>query len=512
MNVTDYLFDNPAECPDVALLTPSSTHSYAELVQACEAVASFLIRSGLRKGDRVLLVSDNSFFWIACYLGSLRAGCVSTPLPPNASAGDLAYVALACDIRCAFIHARISHDHFRALPTGCLRVIESETSLLDDVEQPYSTFPEVLTTASATSWPDIDEGRDLAAIMFTSGSTSKPRGVMISHRNIIANTSSIVEYMELTRHDRIMTVLPFFYCFGTSLLHSHLRAGASLVIDPRFMFPDKVLTHMQETNCTGFAGVPSHYQLLLRKSSLRQMQFPDLRYLQQAGGKLSDSMIRDLQSAVPSANIFIMYGQTEATARLSYLPPAFLYDKLGSIGKGIPGVTLTVIDESGIAVRPGQVGEIVAAGDNIALGYWGVDGSDNSAFRGSSLYTGDLATVDEDGFIFIVDRSKDILKCGGKRSSCKEVEAILLEFEDVVEAAVIGVPDDLQGEAVKAFVVAKVDGGDLVQNLREFCMRRLPAPLVPKEIIVLEALPKNSAGKVLKPALRSLTGTEIVCQ
>ena len=284
------------------------------------------------------------------------------------------------------------------------------------------------------------------------------------------------------------------------------------MIDPRFMFPDKVLVRMQETRCTGFAGVPSHYQMLLRKSSFKKMSFPDLRYVQQAGGKLADVLIRELRESIPSTKVFVMYGQTEATARLSYLPPAMLDDKLGSIGNGIPGIRLTVVDEGGVPVAAGEVGEIVAEGESVALGYWGTEGESGAPFRKGLLWTGDLATVDDDGFIFIVDRSKDILKCGGKRSSCKEVEDALLEFDDLIEAAVIGVPDDLLGEAVKAFVVAKTSGPGLLERLRAFCALRLPPHLLPKEIVILETLPKNSGGKILKPALRLLTSTDLVCQ
>jgi long-chain acyl-CoA synthetase len=505
MNVVDYLIGNQSAADDAVLLTPSSQHSYGELRQAVNAVADFLIRSGVRKGDRIVLLSDNSFFWVAAYLGALRAGCVSVPLSPSISSEDLKFVIESCSIRWGFFHGKVNREQLLVIPSECKIVLEAAVKLPDGFRPAYVSFKDQLAlTPARNSYPDIDEGKDLAAIMFTSGSTSKPRGVMVSHRNIISNTSSILEYLELTSRDRIMAVLPFFYCFGTSLLHTHLRAGGSVVVDPRFMFPDKVLVRMQETGCTGFAGVPSHYQILLRKSSFTKMQFPALRYVQQAGGKLADAMIRELREALPTVKVFVMYGQTEATARLSYLPPALLDKKLGSIGKGLPGTRLRVVDENGAPVRPGQVGEIVAEGDNIALGYWDVEVEDALAFRAGSLYTGDLATVDDDGFIFIVDRSKDILKCGGKRSPCREVEDALLEFDDLVEAAVIGVPDDLLGEAVKAFIVPRKKDGSLIERLQTFCLQRLPSHLIPKEIVVLDELPKGSGGKILKPALRMI--------
>ena len=193
-------------------------------------------------------------------------------------------------------------------------------------------------------WPQVGSG-DLAALMFTSGSTGQPRGVMVLHANIMANTQSIIQYLSLTADDRIMVVLPFHYCFGTSLLHTHLKVGATLVIDHRFLYPEGELQRMADTECTGLAGVPSHFQILLRRSSLKRRSFPHLRYVQQAGGYLAPVFIRELRKALPQTQVFIMYGQTEATARLSYLPPEFLDHKIGSIGKGIPGVRLQVLNE-----------------------------------------------------------------------------------------------------------------------------------------------------------------------
>jgi long-chain acyl-CoA synthetase len=301
--------------------------------------------------------------------------------------------------------------------------------------------------------------------------------------------------------------LPFHYCFGASLLHTHLRVGGSIVIDTRFRYPEIVLQRMIDTRCTGFAGVPSHFQILLRSSTLRKKSFPDLRYVQQAGGHLAPTFIRELRETLPATQVFVMYGQTEATARLSYLPPELLDKKLGSIGKGIPGVRLRVLNEAGEEVEPGEVGEIVAEGENVACGYWRHEQESAISFRGGKLYTGDLARVDEDGFIYVVDRAKDFLKCGGQRVSCRQVEEQLLEFDALLEAAVIGVPDGVLGEAVKAFVVPrKPDSNGLEGSLRLFCKQRLPGQLVPREIVVLGALPKNSAGKVLKQNLKALQG------
>jgi long-chain acyl-CoA synthetase len=327
---------------------------------------------------------------------------------------------------------------------------------------------------------------------------------MITHSNIVANTESIISYLSLNAQDRMMAVLPFHYCYGASLLHTHLRVGGQVVVENRFMYPEIVLQRMIESKCTGFAGVPSHFQILLRNSSFKRRRFPDLKHVQQAGGHLAPALIRELKEALPDTEIYIMYGQTEATARLSYLPPAALGTKLGSIGKGVPGVKLRVLDGQGQDVQPGEVGEIVAEGPNVALGYWQEPNESATVFRNGSLYTGDLARVDEDGFIYIVDRAKDFVKCRGEKISCKEIEEVLLEFGELLEAAVVGIPDDVLGEAVKAFVVPRdrnIEG--LVERMTSFCRGRLALHQVPKQIVALRSLPKNSAGKVMKKALRT---------
>jgi acyl-CoA synthetase (AMP-forming)/AMP-acid ligase II len=343
--------------------------------------------------------------------------------------------------------------------------------------------------------------------MFTSGSTGEPKGVMVSHRNIECNTRDIVSYLGLSCEDRLMVVLPFHYCFGASLLHTHLAAGASIVLNNNFrLYPETVLQEMQQKGCTGVAGVPSTYQLLLRKSRFRQMSFPKLRWLQQAGGKLPNPCIQELLSAFPQVQFFLMYGQTEGTARLSYLPPERLSDKLGSIGKGLPSTQLEVLRPDGSPVTPGSddTGEIVASGDNITLGYWNDPQETAHYFCKGRLHTGDLARVDTDGFIFIIEREREMIKSGGNRISAKEVEEVIAEIPEVVEVAVLGTPHELLGEAVTAFLVP-VPGANLTSELvRGHCRRRLPQFKMPEEIVFLQSMPHNSSGKVLKSRLKEL--------
>ena len=501
MNVYDYLLAGKSK-DTTALLTLSGRYSFSDLDNAAQRVACLLVRSGSNKGDRAILLANSGFFWVASYLGIMRAGLICVPLPPTIPLCELDYVMSTTEPLCAFVESQAI-----AKLGGNLR----STTLITDLQLALSerigyTKISSFQTMEADEVSDLpcSGGDDIAALMFTSGSTGKPRGVMISHRNIIANTESIIQYLTLTSNDRVMAVLPFDYCFGASLLHTHLRVGGSIVVDSRFMYPQAILKRMLETECTGFAGVPSHFQILLRRSSFGSMSLPHLRYVQQAGGQLAPTFISELRKALPGTKIFIMYGQTEATARLSYLPPEFLESKLGSVGKGIPGVRLQVLNDLGQPVTPGESGEIVAEGDNVAMGYWKDESETALSFRNGRLYTGDLATVDSDGFIYILDRAKDFLKCGGKRVSCRFIENALLEHPSLMEVAVVGVPDEILGEAAVAFAVPQsFMAPPTYEEMRAHCKYRLPTPFIPKQFVLVKALPKNSRGKVLKSELKS---------
>lgn len=500
MNVCEYLLAGKPQGA-VALLTVSKRYSFGDLERASRWIATALCRAGGQKGDRAVLVARSGFFWIAAYLGIMRSGLICVPVSPKSTVRDLQDIVGTTEPLYSCIESDLIPER---------EVQLSATTMITDLDIPASVIRDTGGHESpaeerpwATSECPSAGDDDLAALMLTSGSMGKPRCVMISHRNIIANTESIIQYMQLDANDRVMAVLPFDYCFGTSLLHTHLRVGGSIVIEPRFMYPQLIVKRLVETECTGFAGVPSHFQILLRRSKLAGTRLPHLRYVQQAGGQLAPAFIKELRKALPGKQIFIMYGQTEATARLSYLPPDALDAKTGSIGKGVPGVCLCVVNDLGQPVRPGECGEIVAEGPNIGSGYWKDEVESALTFRAGRLHTGDLATVDSDGFIFILDRAKDFLKCGGKRVSSRLLENILLEHPKVLEAAIVGVPDEILGEAAIAYAVPlDINAAPKVEELRLHCQQRLPAEFVPREFILVQSLPKNSAGKVLRAELR----------
>jgi acyl-CoA synthetase (AMP-forming)/AMP-acid ligase II len=487
MNTADYLLEHGSP-KQVALISGKNQYSYQDLRSSAERVAGELTQVGVCPGDRVGLLGNNSLFWVASYLAILKIGAIAVPFATTLPADEISRIQefVQCKATCA--DRRMARSYSAIL---------KDSDIFDDILQ--AEGPHLWPAAETISNLDAD-----AALMFTSGTTARPRLVRVTHRNIQANTDSIIAYLDLTSSERILSVLQFFYCFGTSLLHTHLRAGGSVVMATSFVYPEVVLNMMEEHACTGFAGVPSTYQTLLRNSTFPRRAMKDMRKLQQAGGKLQSVLIQELASTLPQAQVFVMYGQTEATARLSYLPPELLSTKLGSIGKGIPGVALTVIGEDGALVTPGNVGEIYASGDNISPGYWNDPEASKDKFVDGVLHTGDLATVDEDGFIFVVDRKADFIKSFGYRVSSQRVEECIVELPDVVGAAVIGEPDLVRGEAIWAFVVQRTGAQLTAADIINHCGSRLANYMVPKEVVFLDSLPMNAHGKIVKNELRKL--------
>ena len=488
LNTSDYLLADAAP-EGVALVEAGERYTYGQLRSAAGKLAAELAALDLPPGSRVGVLGPNSFFWVAAYLAVMKLGHVAVPFSDKRAPGD---VRIATDIAgCAAVFA----DR-RALPRFSAALDDGLAVLTD----------EVLWSSRAPYWPNpvsIDASAD-AVLMFTSGTTSRPKAVRVTHRNIQTNTDSIIRFLELRGDDRVLVILPFFYCYGASLLHTHLRRGGRVVLCNSFVFPETGLDLLEREECTVLAGVPSSFQLLLRASTFAQRALPSLRLMQQAGGKLPPVLIDELLKAKPAAKLFVMYGQTEATARLSYLPPDKLQEKPGSIGRGIPGVELRVLKENGEPVRPGERGEIYATGASISPGYYEDPEGTVLKFTPYGLRTGDLAVIDDDGDIFIVDRRDDFIKSWGYRVSSQEVEAAAMRMEQLVSAAAIGVPDDDAGEAVTLFVTARPGAEVTPEEVLTVCRQHLPKYMVPHSVLVLDALPVNANGKIAKPQLREM--------
>ena len=459
--------------------------SYREIDARANRLARLLRERGVEPGDRVLVLATNSSFAVVAGYAAMKAGAVSVPL--NAQAPVEAVERARADCGARLLLADLRSTRTATQVTGVEAIVAPELDGLD-------ATPLRL---------DVSE-HDLAAIIYTSGSTGAPRGVMLSHANILANTASIVEYLGISEADRVLALLPFSYVYGMSVLNTHCAAGAAVVIENRFAFPNTALDTLEREGCTTLPGVPSTFAILLNRSTFAERELTSLRTITQAGGPMAPELTRRLRAACPQARLFVMYGATEASARLAYLDPAQLDERLGSIGKAIPGVELRVLRADDSEAADDEVGELVARGENIMRGYWGAAEETASVLGPEGYRTGDLARRDADGYLWITGRARDMIKAGAHRIAAREIEDAVLTFEGVHETAVIGVPDELLGEAIRAYVVfrGEPETGELERHLK----RVLPAYKVPTQLEVLAELPKNLSGKIDKQALRGLAG------
>jgi len=500
MNAFDYFFEHTSTLDKLFLLGPKETISYVDLYNRSVNLATYL-NNTVGRNQNILLIAPNSVFFMVAYLGILKSGNVVVPLSSEIEQNNLNFILDKCESKLTITTLLTGRQatHFTT------KLNFSDSSILNEksLDEIIHDAPTLCTYEHETS------SEQLAEIIFTSGSTGEPKGVMISHKNLIANTGSIVKYLKLTRDDTMLVVLPFYYCYGLSLLHTHLRAGGSIVLNNLFIMLGGVINDLKRFNCTGFAGVPSHFQILLRKSeSFKLTHFPDLVYVTQAGGKLHNAFISEFIETFPAIRFNVMYGQTEATARLSWLPPEKLPEKIGSCGKGIPGVELKVVDEHGNKVKHGETGEILAYGHNIMQGYYKDPESTGQTLINGWLHTGDLAMVDEEGYIFLTARKKEIIKVGGRRVSPKEIEEVIVSMPDVIDCSIDAVFDEILGETMKATVIVKEKAaalaGDVVtsaitsDSIKSWCAARLASYKIPQIIELKDRITITPTGKKMK--------------
>lgn len=483
--------------------------SYREINLMANRLARFLLEQGVSRGDRIVILLPNSVTYIAAYYGVLKAGCVAVPLNADSKPESLASLLEELTPR-AIITCGKSEQLVR--DAGPERVKVPFLVLKDPSRG--ANFGD----CSVVAWDEIMQQGEvgnpglpikpgaLASIIYTSGSTGKPKGVMLSHRNIVANTASIVEYLELTRADVQMVVLPFFYVMGKSLLNTHFSVGGTVVLNNNFAYPASVVSQMACEEVTGFSGVPATYAYLLHRSPLAAFRerLGSLRYCTQAGGhmaaELKEKLLRTLP---PQTRLFIMYGATEAAARLTYVEPELLPKKLESIGKAIPGVTMRVLDEHGNELPRGEHGELVASGPNIMQGYWNDPAATARVLDHNGYHTGDLGYQEEDGYLYVTGRKDDLLKVGGHRIDPQEVEDALMATGLLLEVAVLGVDDELLGKRLAALAVP-LSGEPLESEILSLCHARLPRHKLPAQIRFVQALPKYPSSKIDRPGCLAL--------
>jgi acyl-CoA synthetase (AMP-forming)/AMP-acid ligase II len=507
-----HFLENSARAyPDkIALVHRNVRTPYSEIDSQASRLASWLISHGIESGDRIVLILENCLEYVVSYYGGLKTGAVLVPLSNDLK--PTGFEPLLEEVEAKLI---ITSARFERLLRLCNPHLLSKSRLL--IKGPAIDWP---PSIEVSRWDRVIEEADesvprpsvkpssLASIIYTSGSTGSPKGVMLSHANVVANTRSICQYLKISADDIQMVVLPFFYVMGKSLLNTHIATGGRIVINNMFAFPAVVLDEMVQEKVTSFSGVPTTYSYLLHRSPLVKLkdQLTSLRYCSQAGGHMSLQIKKELREALPDhTDLFIMYGATEASARLTYLDPNCFQDKIESIGKPIPGVSIKILNERGDEVGLEEPGELVASGDNIMLGYWRDPDATSKVLDLNGYHTGDIGYQDADGFFYVTGRKDSQIKIGGHRVNLQEVEEALMETRLVLETMVLARPDQLTGQKMVALVVPIDDDTNGSHILRR-CADLLPKYKMPAEVILVRALPKNFSGKIDREECRKIAG------
>jgi long-chain acyl-CoA synthetase len=501
MRVEQFLRDSAQRFGDkVALVTGDARVTYRELDRASDRLAGALAARGIVRGDRVIVFMDNCREAVIAIFAALKAGAVFSPINPSTKADKLAYVINHCGAS-----ALVTQDKLRAVASAALAETPSiALSVVAGAREPTLSNAVSFETALAAdgappAFPDID--LDLAMLIYTSGSTGFPKGVMMTHQNVVAAATSITTYLENTADDVILNVLPISFDYGLYQVLMAVKAGATLVLEQSFAFPQKIFAKMTAERVTGLPLVPTMAAIVLQMRDLQPNAFPHLRYITNTAAALPPAHIARLQALFPSARLYSMYGVTECK-RCTYLPPEELERRPGSVGIAIPGTEAYVVDEHGARVASNVVGELVIRGAHVMKGYWNDPEATARALRPGPfawekvLHTGDLFRADADGFLYFVARKDDIIKTRGEKVSPKEVENALYALPGIREAAVVGVPDPVLGLALKAVVAADPRAKLTAHDVIRHCARHLEDFMVPKLVEFRDALPKTESGKI----------------
>jgi long-chain acyl-CoA synthetase len=501
MTIPDLFARSAGRVPErPAIIFRDRRVTYRELQQLAGAATRLLKRTGIRAGDTVLLVSPNLPEFGVGYLGILMAGATVVPVNPLLKTEEVRYI-LEDSGAAAMVGVQASFATLQAaragLGRGCpiLSLDGPAPGEAGDLSLPPESGD--LPSPSLPS----RAAEDVAVCLYTSGTTGRPKGALLSHRNLIANLESFRAVLPMTQEDVFLAVLPLFHAYGATVLFLEpLSIGATIVVEPRFV-PEAVLRAIAQHRVTFFGGVPSMYAVLAA-TPRPAADFSAWRLCVSGGAPLPVAVAEAFEAryGIP---IYEGYGPTECAPVLTVNPP-FGKRKLGSVGPPIPQVELRIVDERGNLLPPGEVGEIVARGPNVMQGYLHRPVETAEALRDGWYHTGDLGRVDEDGYYYIVDRKTDLILVGGLNVYPREVELVLGSHPAVAEAAVIGTPDPVRGEAPKAFVILR-NGQDVsTLDLLQWCRQRLANYKVPRSIAVVPDLPRTVTGKILKTEIRSM--------
>jgi amino acid adenylation domain-containing protein len=497
--------------PDVlAISAGSTTLTYAELRDDATALARSLRTAGVRTGDRVVVFSPNTITAAVGFWGVVMCGAVVVMISPRTPAEKLAWLLHDADAAALITEASLLDV---AMAAGSSRlgavIVDGPTAAVADSAGPAQVM--TLDDAVAAGSPAAVElptpaPADLAALIYTSGSSGEPKAVMVTHRNVDAAASSICGYLGLTSRDVLLCALPLSFDYGLYQMIMSVRAGARLVLERSFELPGQVLNTIVAEGVTVFPGVPTMFALLARLPSLERWDLTGVRTVTSTGSALASEQVAWLRVAFPRAEVFSMYGLTECK-RCTYLPPGDLDRKPGSVGVAIPGNELWLVDADDRVVAAGEVGQLVVRGPTVMAGYWRRPEATARCLRPgpepdeSVLYTGDLCRRDDEGYLYFVSRMDDVIKSRGEKVAPAEVEAVLRTSPGVLQAAVVGRPHEVLGQAIHAFVVVDDRTRVTPATLRAACRGRLESFMVPQTIEIVDAMPRTPNGKIEKAAL-----------
>lgn len=498
-HLDEYLKRSASIFPDSnAYIYGDQSVTYKELNEQVDRFAAGLYAQGIGKGDGVALLLGNCPEFVIAYYGVLRLGAFAVPINPLFTPGEISYILDNSQVK-----AVIAHISVEPKLSGIEGQLENlKFVIYTEAKDQERIWENSLDTGKHAFESTSIDPEDLAVILYTSGTTGKPKGAMLSHRNLASNADSVSKWLEMHKEDRVVAVLPMFHVFCmTVCLNAPIACGAAVLIVPRFS-PLDVVGIIREKKGTLFAGVPTMYNFIYQLPEATAEDFSSIRLCISGGASIPVEMLQKFENKF---NVFILegYGLSETAPVVSFNPLKGTR-KPGSIGLNIPGVKSKVVNNLGKELPRGEVGELVVQGPNVMKGYLGMSEATSAVFNDGWFYTGDLARMDEEGYIYIVDRKKDLIIVGGYNVYPREVEEVLYQHPAIVEAAVIGVPDEEYGESVKAYVVVK-DEQITTDHIIRFCQAKLVKYRIPRYVEFLQELPKNSTGKILRRELRQLT-------
>ncbi len=509
MRIEQFLLDAAARHPDhIALRTDAAALTYGQFAALADRVAAALQHAGIGRDDRVVIFAENRVEVAVAIFATLRLGGIFSVVNPTTKVDKLAYILNDCEAA-----ALLTQDTLFEVASGavvqapCLRVgivFDSERTL----PTPASlVWGDLLGHPESTPRPSDGLDIDLAMLVYTSGSTGEPKGVMMTHRNVEFASGSIISYLEMTEREVILSVLPLAFDYGLYQLLMSVRLGATLILEQSFAFPQRVLQRIPAHQVTCFPLVPTMAALILHQRSLDPALFASVERVTNTAAALPPAHITRLRELFGAGRVFSMYGLTECK-RCTWLPPTELDRRPDSVGIPIPGTEAWIVDDANRRLGPDEVGELVIRGAHVMPGYWRNEVATAKALHPGPwpwekvLYTGDLFRRDAEGFLYFVGRKDDIIKSRGEKVSPKEVENVLYAMPGIREAAIVGVPDPILGRALRAIVACEPETILTAREVIAHCSARLEDFMVPRQVEFRDTLPKGDTGKILRRILQ----------